>query len=42
VLEQFQAVGGLQASEVAVVNTLSRIRQELMEGDLFLNARGNL
>jgi hypothetical protein len=30
------------SDETAVVNALSRIRQELMTGELFLNARGNL
>lgn len=30
------------ANETAVVNALARIRQELMTGELFLNARGNL
>jgi len=31
-----------ETTEAGVVNVLSRIRQELMSGELFLNARGNL
>jgi RHS repeat-associated protein len=42
VLEQLESVGGLSASESAVVNVLSRIRHELMHEELFLNVRGNL
>jgi RHS repeat-associated protein len=42
VLRELDAAGGANASESAIVNVLSRIRQELLTGDLFLNVRGNL
>jgi RHS repeat-associated protein len=41
VLEQLSALGR-HANESSVVNVLSRIRQELMTGELALNRRGNL
>lgn len=41
VLRELKALGA-NADEAGVVNVLTRIRQELMTGDLFLNARGNL
>ncbi len=31
-----------ETTETGVVNALSRIRQELVSGEMFLNARGNL
>ena len=30
------------SSDTEVINVLSRIREELLEGELFLNTRGNL
>jgi len=41
VLEQLSVLGR-NADEASVVNVLSRIRQELMTGELVLNRRGNL
>lgn len=42
VLKELEAVGGMNASKIDIINTLTRIRRELTDGELVLNARGNI